>query len=357
VGLQAYGSQGIAGLGKGHAKMIVHKYGGTSLATTDRIRVVAEHIARSRARHPKMVVVVSAMGHHTDELESLAYALSDDPQKRELDMLLTVGERVSMALVSIALHEEGVRAISLTGSQSGIHTDEVFGNARIMAIQGDRLRQALKEYDVVIVAGFQGVNPTSKEVTTLGKGGSDLTAVALAHYFGNCECEIYTDVNGIYSADPRVDRSAELIERMSWMDAYLLSLHGANVLHARAALLAAKFKIPFRVRSSFDFPHEGTWIGESSDCVPARATLRQRVRLQGELKRPVDFRPEKMVYGAMNDTFWDINCDKEDVLDFEAIMNLRLKEEGQLRCHLYERPQGRVIAQPFDQCFIAELPY
>ena len=182
--------------------LVVQKYGGTSVNGPERIRDVARRVAETRAAGHDTVVVVSAMGDTTDELLSLAHQVSEHPNRRELDMLLTTGERVSMALLAIALHDRGVEAISFTGSQSGMLTDGAHGAARIVGIRPDRIRAELGVGRVVIVAGFQGVNPETREITTLGRGGSDTTAVALAAALGDSRCEIYTDVSGVYTADP-----------------------------------------------------------------------------------------------------------------------------------------------------------
>ncbi len=240
--------------------LIVHKYGGTSVETIDRIKNVAAHLRDvTRAGH-KILCVVSAMGQQTNELLSMALQISADPPKRELDMLLTVGERLSMSLVSIALHELGLRSLSLTGSQSGILTDQTHTNARISKITGERIRDALVKNDVVIIAGFQGVNPDTKEITTLGRGGSDLTAVALAHALKAESCEIYTDVQGICTADPRIVPQARLLNTITWDAASELAWNGAKVIQSRSVHLASKFNIPLRKRSSFDLSNSGTLI-------------------------------------------------------------------------------------------------
>lgn len=240
--------------------LVVHKYGGSSLATTERIKVVAECIAECVKNGQQLVVVASAMGQQTNQLLALAQALSDAPPKRELDMLLSTGERVSMALLSIALDQLGVKAISLTGSQSGILTDATHTNARISRVTGERIRQALEKVDVVIVAGFQGVDPVTKEITTLGRGGSDLTAVALAKSLSADRCEIFTDVDGLCTADPKWVANARVMERISWPAAAQLAWGGAKVIHSRAAHLAGKYRIPLRKRSSFNLAHPGTLI-------------------------------------------------------------------------------------------------
>ncbi len=230
-------------------QLVVQKYGGTSVGSPEKIKAVAQRIARYYSEGKKLIVVVSAMGHTTDELIQLAHQISTQPPHREMDMLLTVGERVSMALLSIALSELQVPAISFTGSQSGIITDTAHRRARIKKILGDRARAALDQNKVVIIAGFQGVSE-EKEVTTLGRGGSDTTAVALAAVMKAQVCEIYTDVDGIYTADPRVVERALFCKEVSleWMAE--MASHGAKVLHPRSVELALQYQVPLYVKNS-----------------------------------------------------------------------------------------------------------
>lgn len=241
--------------------ILVQKYGGTSVDGPERIRAVARRIAAARASGLELVVVVSAMGHSTDQLIALAHGVSPHPNRRELDMLLTTGERVSMALLAMALHDLGIEAISFTGSQSGILTDEAHSNARILEIRPERIRAELARGRVVIVAGFQGVNPATKEITTLGRGGSDTTAVALAAALRPASCEIYTDVDGVFTADPRVVPAARLIPVLSSRSCSALAHLGGRVLHARCVDLAARERVPLTVRSSFS-DASGTRISE-----------------------------------------------------------------------------------------------
>ena len=241
--------------------VLVQKYGGTSVEGPDRIRAVARRVAAARAAGNDVLVVVSAMGRTTDELLRLAREVSPDPSRRELDMLLTAGERISMALLAMALGDLGVPAISFTGSQSGILTDAGHGAARIVAVRPERLRRELERGRVVIVAGFQGVNPETKEITTLGRGGSDTTAVALAATFARARCETYTDVAGVFSADPRAVPAARVIPRLDYRVCSALAHLGGRVLHARCVDLAAREGVPLAVRSSFD-ESPGTEIGD-----------------------------------------------------------------------------------------------
>jgi aspartate kinase len=241
----------------------VQKFGGTSVADADRIRRVAARVARTRrAGHP-VVVVVSAMGHTTDALLALARSVTQDPRRRhprELDMLLTAGERISMALLAMAIRDLGVEAISLTGSQAAIITDESHTVARIEEVRATRVREELERGSVVIVAGFQGVSRT-REVTTLGRGGSDTTAVALAAALGAVRCDIYTDVDGVYTADPRRVPQAVRVREVGYAEMVELATSGAQVMHPRAVELGARYDVPIRVLSSFlDGDGPGTLI-------------------------------------------------------------------------------------------------
>lgn len=233
--------------------LLVQKYGGTSVGDPDRIRRVAERVCRSRRAGHDVVVVVSAMGDTTDELVALARQVAVRPAEehpREMDVLLTAGERISMALVAMAIREAGVEAISFTGSQAAIITDTRHTGARIEEVRADRVREELGRGRVVIVAGFQGVSRT-REVTTLGRGGSDTTAVALAAALGADRCDIFTDVAGVYSADPNVVPSARRIPHVGYDEMTELAVSGARVLHARAVEIAARYGVAIRVRSTF----------------------------------------------------------------------------------------------------------
>jgi aspartate kinase len=233
--------------------LIVQKYGGTSVGTPERIKRVAERVAAERGRGHEIVVVVSAMGHSTDELIALASQIAPDARRnhpRELDMLLTAGERIAMALLAMAIRELGVEAISLTGSQAAIITDETHTGARIQEVRATRVREELERGRVVIVAGFQGVSRT-KEVTTLGRGGSDTTAVALAAALPADRCDIFTDVDGVYTSDPRRVKSARLLSQIDYQEMVELATSGAQVMHPRAVEIGARYNVPIRVLSSF----------------------------------------------------------------------------------------------------------
>ncbi len=239
--------------------LVVQKYGGSSLADADSIKRVARRILETRKSGNEVCVVVSAMGDTTDELLELAQGVSPLPPGRELDMLLTAGERISMALVAMAIANLGASARSFTGSQAGVITDSAHGKARIIDVTPGRIRQALDAGHVAIVAGFQGVSQDSKDITTLGRGGSDTTAVALAAALGADVCEIYTDVDGIFTADPRIVPSARKIDRLSNEEMLEMAASGAKILHLRCVEYARRFGMPIHVRSSFA-GHEGTWI-------------------------------------------------------------------------------------------------
>ncbi|MBK8166400.1 MAG: aspartate kinase [bacterium] len=239
--------------------MLVRKYGGSSLATVERLKEVAADLRRARDRGHRLVVVVSAMGDTTDDLLALARQASREPPRRELDMLLSVGERITASLLAMALADAGCPALSLTGSQCGIITDASHSDARIIEVRGDRVREALARGQAVIVAGFQGVS-LAKEITTLGRGGSDTTAVALAAALGAVRCEILKDVDGVMTADPSRVPDARLIERLSWEEMEKIAAAGCGVVHLRAVEYAARHGVEIVVRSSFhDRP--GTLIG------------------------------------------------------------------------------------------------
>ena len=243
--------------------VIVQKYGGTSVADTERIVSVARRVVQARQRGDDVVVVVSAMGDTTDELLAMAHEITPVPVSRDLDLLLTAGERIAMSLLSIAINGDGVQAVSFTGSQAGIITDTTHGKARIIDIRPGRVREALGRGDVVIVAGFQGVS-TAYDVTTLGRGGSDTTAVALAAALGAEVCEIYTDVAGVYTADPRIEPRARLLHAVSYEEMLELAASGARVLQLRSVEYARNYGVKVHVRSSFS-EETGTWITEEDE--------------------------------------------------------------------------------------------
>jgi len=270
--------------------LLVQKYGGTSVGSPERIHHVAERIVRTRRAGADLVVVVSAMGDATDDLIDLARQVSQRSHPREMDMLLTAGERISMALVSMAVNDRGQEAVSFTGSQSGIVTDASHTRAKILEVKADRIRAELERGRVVIVAGFQGVS-REREVTTLGRGGSDTTAVALAAALSATECEIYTDVDGVYTADPRIVPGARKITRLSYDEMLELASLGATVLHNRSVEIARRYGVPIHVRSSFNW-NEGSRVvrGSSMEQVVIRGIAHDmdvaKVALVGVPDRP-----------------------------------------------------------------------
>lgn len=239
--------------------LIVQKYGGSSVADAEGLKRVAGRIVATKKAGHQVVVVVSAMGDTTDELIALANQVTPMPSGRELDMLLTAGERISMALLAMAIGNLGHEAMSFTGSQAGVITDSSHGKARIIDVAPGRIREALEGGHIAIVAGFQGVSQDTNDVTTLGRGGSDTTAVALAAALDADVCEIYTDVDGVYSADPRVVASARKLTTVTYEEMLELAASGAKVLHLRCVEYARRFNLPIHVRSSFS-NLEGTWI-------------------------------------------------------------------------------------------------
>ena len=243
--------------------LIVQKYGGSSLADADGIKRVAQRIVATRKAGHGVVVVVSAMGDTTDELHDLALEVSPLPPGRELDMLLTAGERISMALVAMAIANLGFEARSFTGSQAGVITDSVHGKARIIDVTPGRISAALADGAIPIVAGFQGVSQDSKDITTLGRGGSDTTAVALAAALGAGACEIYTDVDGVFTADPRIVPGARRIPQISYEEMLEMAASGAKVLMLRCVEYARHYRMPIHVRSSFS-SREGTWVSNTA---------------------------------------------------------------------------------------------
>ncbi|GAA1353753.1 aspartate kinase [Falsarthrobacter nasiphocae] len=244
--------------------LIVQKFGGSSVADAAGITRVARRIVRTVDQGHQVVVVVSAMGDTTDDLLDLASQVCEAPPAREMDMLLSAGERISMSLLAMAISALGSSAQSFTGSQAGLMTDEFHGRARIVEVSPHRIKTALEAGHVAIVAGFQGMNTVSNDVTTLGRGGSDTTAVALAASLGADVCEIYTDVDGVYTADPRVVATARKIDRISSDEMLDLAASGAKVLHLRSVEYARRFGVPLHVRSSFS-DLEGTWVIPNSE--------------------------------------------------------------------------------------------
>jgi aspartate kinase len=260
--------------------LVVQKYGGSSVADAERIKRVAERIVATRRAGHDVVVAVSAMGDSTDELLDLAKQVTPLPPGRELDMLLTAGERISMALLAMAIHSAGVEARSFTGSQAGVITDSVHGKARIIDVTPGRIREALDAGAVAIVAGFQGVSQDTKDITTLGRGGTDTTAVALAAALRADVCEIYTDVDGVFSADPRIVPQARRLETITYEEMLEMAACGAKVLHLRSVEYARRYGIPVRVRSSFS-QLPGTLVTGSLEDSSSEGTVMEQAIITG----------------------------------------------------------------------------
>ena len=268
---QFEGVPAVTGEAPGPSGTVVMKFGGTSVADTERIKAVAQRVVAAREAGNRVVAVLSAMGDTTDELLRLAGEVSPTPVPREVDMLISVGERVSCALCAMAIHDLGHEAISLTGSQAGIVTDTVHGRAKIVDVRARRIHEALDADRIVLVAGFQGVS-TDFDVTTLGRGGSNLTAVALAAALGADACEMYTDVEGVFTADPRVVPTARKLHAVSYEEMLEMAASGAKVLQLRSVELARNHGVRVHVRSSFS-DAQGTWIREEDERMLEKAII------------------------------------------------------------------------------------
>ena len=277
----------------GHVALIVQKYGGSSVATAERIKRVAERIVATRKAGNEVVVVVSAMGDTTDDLLALATQVSPVPPPRELDMLLTSGERISNALVAMAIDALGAKARSFTGSQAGVITTSVHGKARIIDVTPGRIRKALDNGNIALVAGFQGVSQDTKDITTLGRGGSDTTAVALAAALGADVCEIYTDVDGVFSADPRIVHDAARLDRVTYEEMLEMAASGAKVLMLRCVEYARRYQVPVHVRSSYSNKPGTIVTGSMEDLRMEQALLTGVAHDRSEAKVTVTSIPDK----------------------------------------------------------------
>ena len=294
---------------------IVQKFGGSSVEDAESIKRVARRIARTRGEGHDVIIVISAMGDTTDELMDLALQVSPRPKSRELDMLLTTGERQSAALLAMALSDLGVEAVSYTGSQAGVLTTPTHGNARIIDITPGRVEKSLNEGKVTIVAGFQGVSQDTKDITTLGRGASDTTAVALAAALNADYCEIYSDVDGVYTADPRIAPSARQIREIGYEDMMEMAASGAKILHLRCVEYARRENVPVHVRSSFT-DKQGTWV-RNQDEIDRDETMEQAIITgiahdRGEAKITVVGVPDRVgeaaaIFTAVADA--DVNID------------------------------------------------
>ena len=306
------------------------KFGGTSVADPDKIRNVARRLVEAKKRGGRVVGVVSAMGRHTDELVALARDVSLDPKPRELDMLVSVGERISCALVAMAIADLGHDAISLTGSQAGIVTDTAHGKARIVDVRARRIHEALDEDKIVLVAGFQGVS-TAYDITTLGRGGTDLTAAALASALGADACEIYTDVDGVFTADPRVVPEARKLHAVSYEEMLELAASGAKVLQLRSVEFARNHGVALHVRSTFS-TGDGTWVREEDERMLEKAIISgvthtvEEALYEVHAVEPVDIFDALAAAGVSVDTFMQVggrlvfSAPLEDGVEVEAAL-------------------------------------
>jgi aspartate kinase len=276
---------------------VVMKFGGTSVADAERIKRAAKRIVTAKEEGRNVVAVLSARGKHTDELVSLAYEVSDRPDPREMDMLLSTGERVTCALAAMVINDLGHEAVSLTGSQAGIVTDSGHTKARIIEVKADRIRRGLDDGKIVLVAGFQGVS-TELEVTTLGRGGSDTTAVALAAALGADHCEIYTDVQGVFTADPRVVPTAHRLDRVSFDEMLEMASSGAGVMATRSIEVARSHNVRLHVRSSFE-EGDGTWIQEEDAEMLEKALISGVVHQREETVYRVEGTTPAQLFGAL----------------------------------------------------------
>jgi aspartate kinase len=287
------------------AGTVVMKFGGTSVADPEKIKNVAARLVAAREQGNRVVAVLSAMGDTTDDLVRLAHEVSPRPEPRELDMLISVGERVSCALAAMAIHDLGHEAISLTGSQAGIVTDTVHGKAKIVDVRARRIHEALDQDRIVLVAGFQGVS-TAFDITTLGRGGSDTTAVALAAALGAMHCEINTDVSGVFTADPRLVPHARRLARVSFEEMLEMASSGAGVLATRSIEVARSHNVKLHVRSAFD-PEAGTWIGEEDETMLEKALISAVVHQREETVYRVEGVAPARLFAALADA--NVNVD------------------------------------------------
>jgi aspartate kinase len=281
-----------------HLGTVVMKFGGTSVADPDKLKNVARRLVAARETGSRVVAVLSAMGSTTDELLDLARRVSARPAPRELDMLISVGERISCALAAMAIHDLGHEAISLTGSQAGIVTDTVHGKAKIVDVRARRIHEALDQDRIVLVAGFQGVSADSADITTLGRGGSDTTAVALAAALGAHVCEVYTDVDGVYTADPRLVPDARKLDALSYEEMLEMASSGARVMATRSIEVARSHNVRLHVRSTFT-DAEGTWIREEDGSMLEKALISGVVHQREETVYRVEGSTAARLFGAL----------------------------------------------------------
>src|SRR5829696_6188564 len=295
----------VAADGAPRAGTVVMKFGGTSVAGPERLKNVAVRLVAAREAGNRVVGVLSAMGHTTDDLIALAHEVSDAPKPRELDMLISVGERISCALAAMAIHDLGHEAISLTGSQAGIVTDTTHTKAKIVEVRAKRIHEALDEGRIVLVAGFQGVS-TARDVTTLGRGGTDLTAAAIASALGAAACEIYTDVEGVFTADPRIVPEARKLHAVTYDEMLELAASGAKVLQLRSVEFARNHNVTLHVRSTFSAA-DGTWITEEDDRMLEKAMISGVAHTTEETLYRVSGVPAARLFRALADA--SVNVD------------------------------------------------
>src|ERR687888_1321816 len=306
------------------------KFGGTSVADPEKLKDVAERIVDARTEGTRVVAVLSAMGNTTDDLVRLAYEVSARPKPRELDMLISVGERISCALAAMAIHDLGHDAISLTGSQAGIVTDTVHGKAKIVEIRARRIHEALDQDAIVLVAGFQGVS-TEFDITTLGRGGSDTTAVALAAALGAEACEIYTDVEGVYTADPRLVPAARKLHAVSYDEMLELAASGARVLALRSVEFARNHGVKLHVRSTFT-GEDGTWITEEDERMLEKAMISGVTHTLEEAVYRVEGVDRAELFSALADA--PVSVDTIIQTDGEIVFSAPLADRGDIEAAL-----------------------
>jgi aspartate kinase len=284
---------------------VVMKFGGTSVGDPDKVKAVARRLVAARDAGNRVVGVLSAMGHTTDELIALAHKVSPSPVPREMDMLVSVGERITCALAAMAIHDLGQEAISLTGSQAGIVTDTTHTKAKIVEVRAKRIHEALDDGRIVLVAGFQGVS-TARDVTTLGRGGTDLTAAAIASALGASACEIYTDVEGVFTADPRIVPEARKLHAVTYDEMLELAASGAKVLQLRSVEFARNHNVTLHVRSTFSAA-DGTWITEEDDRMLEKAMISGVAHTTEETLYRVSGVPAARLFRALADA--SVNVD------------------------------------------------
>ena len=314
----------VAGETTARAGTVVMKFGGTSVGDSQKLKDVAARIVAARTEGTRVVAVLSAMGDTTDELVRLAYEISPRPKPRELDMLISVGERISCALAAMAIHDLGHEAISLTGSQAGIVTDTAHGKAKIVDVRARRIHEALDEGQVVLVAGFQGVS-TTLDITTLGRGGSDTTAVALAAALAASHCEIYTDVAGVYTADPRIVSDARKLHAVTYDEMLELSASGAKVLQLRSVEVARNYGVKLHVRSTFN-AEDGTWVTEEDERMLEKAIISGVAHTLDEAVYRVQSVDRADLFAALSDA--GVNVDTIIQTGDEIVFSAPLADRG-----------------------------